>query len=442
MDAFVLYISPLQDTTDTLSPDLHQKRKRSITDNPSGSPKRTNEGQDTHNTPSITYNATPFLRGLGGPSPSYPPSPSLEELQQRKATEIETHFPSRPTDAEGRTNYPRDKYLLTEMPDIHDEHPMGPLEGVATEQIYAWLSIETGKILVRPFDSGVLYQPNQAPIARELMAAIREITGSPHISVATPIIGERKTKAPANAGRSAKPKQPIAFLVHDLTADDVTTLLSRPIWASKELTFQTFPFPTGRPRFMFTIENLTTQSEEHVRDLVAEIWGDEATTDFLGEILANFPDGEQPNLRREILSFLDSIQIRRLDIKSGGGLADPHFNVYADSSAVSDVNTWLDIRDFLRNRVYRSMILGTGRAIATKFHCGLCHGKDHPRGLCPFPRIPGWKGPTSSPPKAIRNYTEQSRGENTPRFVKARNRNEGANHGRNASRSLPHRYQK
>jgi hypothetical protein len=69
-----------------------------------------------------------------------------------------------------------DKYLMAEMPEIHDEHAMGPLKGITANQMHAWLAIQSGKVLIRPFDTIANYQPNQTNVARELMTTIKEIT--------------------------------------------------------------------------------------------------------------------------------------------------------------------------------------------------------------------------------------------------------------------------
>ena len=38
------------------------------------------------------------------------------------------------------------------------------------------------------------------------------------------------------------------------------------------------------------------------------------------------------------------------------------------------------------------MECGKGNVKETNYKCRLCHGCDHLRGLCPFPKIRGWNG--------------------------------------------------
>jgi hypothetical protein len=47
----------------------------------------------------------------------------------------------------------------------------------------------------------------------------------------------------------------------------------------------------------------------------------------------------------------------------------------------------------LAERSYYNSKFGQRHNLITPNHCGLCHGIDHLRGICPFPGIDGWKGP-------------------------------------------------
>ena len=79
------------------------------------------------------------------------------------------------------------KYMNAIMPEIQDEAPLSLLEGINKEQLLAWLQTATGKVLARPFDVEVKHQPNQAEIAKTLIAVANDITGQSNIAVAAPI---------------------------------------------------------------------------------------------------------------------------------------------------------------------------------------------------------------------------------------------------------------
>jgi len=69
------------------------------------------------------------------------------------------------------------------------------------------------------------------------------------------------------------------------------------------------------------------------------------------------------------------------------------FNIYTNGNIIDDTKSWKKIREHLAERRYQNNHLGTGVTEIAPHHCGLCHGADHPQGLCPFPSIEGWKGP-------------------------------------------------
>ena len=86
-------------------------------------------------------------------------------------------------------------------------------------------------------------------------------------------------------------------------------------------------------------------------------------------------------------------------MRSEGGQEDPHYNIYANGEVIQNNTTWLELRRFLRSRVYRSNYHGDGRAMQSDYVCSLCHGHNHPRGLCLFPHVPGWNGGGCNPKK-------------------------------------------
>jgi len=93
-----------------------------------------------------------------------------------------------------------------------------------------------------------------------------------------------------------------------------------------------------------------------------------------------------------IQMFLDSMWVEMLETKGQGSFKKPTFNVHADSSYINNPNAWLNIRSHLATRDYYSSKFRHGRNVSPPNHCGLCHRIGHPRGMCPFPGIEGWKG--------------------------------------------------
>lgn len=295
----------------------------------------------------------------------------------------------------------QDKYTSGIMPKIHDEDPASLLAGLDKNQINSWLSIATGKVLVRPFDAEVKYQPNHVRIAKSILAAAKEITGATEAAVAPPTPEQK-------VARLRKSRHPITFLIHEISKADEEILLSREVWSSKEITFQVSPINVKKPDFMFTLTGFVTDSIELVNSCVTETWSDETTDKFLRKLANDAPtEIEKQDRLNEMIEFLESASVQLLDIKREGGQTDPHFNIYADGEVIEDHKLWIELRKFLKGRVYRSATIGEGKATRVDFVCGLCHSHDHPRGLCLFPHVQGWNGGGRNP--RFLNRTEPRR---------------------------------
>ncbi|KAH9017331.1 hypothetical protein EDB83DRAFT_2321061 [Lactarius deliciosus] len=227
-------------------------------------------------------------------------------------------------------NNPLDRYTEGPMPEIHERDPMMLLADLDSMQIQSWLDLPTGKVLARPFDQDVNYQPNHISIAKTLLTAAKEITGAATATVGTPI---RDKYAPKGRGH----RHPITFLIHDISKKDTEFLLERRVWSSKDITFQVAPVNVKCPVFLFTLTDFTTNSPEHIAADLAEAWGDPIT----------------------------SVTVRHLDVRSGGGREDPHFNIYANGELIEDDETWLELRDHLRSRPYKTPLHGYASATDT-----------------------------------------------------------------------------
>ena len=287
-------------------------------------------------------------------------------------------------------------YTDADMPTIHDEVPLALLEGLSKDQLIKWLQTLTGKVLARPFDTEVKHQPNHVEIAKSLIAAANEITGQANVAVAAPIRDKNNPDVR---------KHPITFLIHNLTPSGVRTLIDRKVWSSSDISFQISPLNPEKPDFLFTLTGLLAPEPSHVQNLLEAACRDSVTESFVKDLVQRTHLWKRPQLSLDLENFLNSISVTDLGIKSKGGKNDPHYNVYADSKTIKDDQTWSEIRDFLKMRAYPSHLYGRGAAKKRPFYCSLCHGSDHLRGLCPFPKIPGWNGGKRHPaPPAHSNF--------------------------------------
>jgi len=86
------------------------------------------------------------------------------------------------------------------------------------------------------------------------------------------------------------------------------------------------------------------------------------------------------------------MSVKILETKHQGGYRKPKFNIYMNGNFINDTSAWSSIRSHLLERSYYSSKFGQGLNVIALHHCRLCHSVDHPRGMCPFPKLDGWMG--------------------------------------------------
>ena len=192
----------------------------------------------------------------------------------------------------------------------------------------------------------------------------------------------------------SKSKTPTSFLIYNITQEQAAFLLERKVWSSRAITFRVAPFEFTCPSFLFAIKELSTLQPKDVYPIVKSVWESEATRVFVETLINDTPDDEKEKTIHDIRLLLSSMSLERLDIKEVGNNLCLRFNVYTDCNNFTKDKIWERLRTFLREAVYISpMEALPASTVKIPFICTCCHGVDHPRGLCPFPSLPGWNGP-------------------------------------------------
>lgn len=279
---------------------------------------------------------------------------------------------------------PPKKYTEATMPTIYDAYPSAPLQHMDSDLVDTWENYPGHKLLAHPFD-GKACSRNLDGVKFKIFSAVLEITNSQSPGLSPP----RPSQAAIEAGFT-----PTCFLIYDLTEDDRQLLLERSVWSSTNVTFHVTSFNPTCPDFLFSIKGFGTNRTEDVCQIVHSVWHDDETESFLDTITESFPRGERANAKQAISRFIASMWVTLLPVKQSGNILAPQFNVYANGSLILRQAVWTRLREYLADRVYASSLLGNGTTEITPFHCGICRSVDHPMGLCPFPDIKGWNGPS------------------------------------------------
>jgi len=274
------------------------------------------------------------------------------------------------------------------MPPVHDVHPTSIFRFIDLKQIGEWEEYVAGKVIAIPFDTEARDLSRHDHIRSRIFAAASEITQSREVGVSPPI--------PEDKDKNTK-RVPTSFLIYNLSPPQCEALLERSTWSSLDITFRVAPLEPTRPSFLFAITKLSTLATGDILEMVQKVWQDPDTLNFLQSIILEAPPGEREDESRRLNDFIISLTVARMDIKEKKNTPAPHYNVYAKGNHIRNHLTWVRIRAYLANRTYASNMQGCATTNTKPFSCGVCHSTDHPRGLCPFPELPGWNGPPRRP---------------------------------------------
>ena len=280
------------------------------------------------------------------------------------------------------------QFMRCTMPPINDAHPTAPFDYIEVKTIKEWDSFPTFKLIATPFGFEARQQLKHNSIRIRLLAAVAEITSSRRAGVSAP--------GPTDRIIRARRRTPRAFLIHSLTREQYISLMKQKVWVSADIAFRVLPTKPNCPDFLFTIINLSSLDTDEVAKMVRSIWQREDTIAGIHEIIHS-TSPSPINQLMNLPSFIASMWVECLNIKEDGGRLTPHYNVYAPGRLFPDHKVWNRVRGLLARIPYNTLLLGAGEAKLALYHCNLCHAADHPRGLCPFPRIQGWIGPSGLP---------------------------------------------
>ncbi|KAJ3771152.1 hypothetical protein FB446DRAFT_804780 [Lentinula raphanica] len=196
-------------------------------------------------------------------------------------------------------------------------------------------------------------------------------------------------------------------------------------------------FPPMNDHFLALIEGLTFENNEEEAEECAEFirhaLRDNAKIKQL--ILTKAPVSTPPLPPNVVFgNWLDSLYVTPLVIGRSGPKPDP--DAVEPEEPLFDIGWRLFGRPFTNSvphqkklqLLLRSLRLShphMGMAVfkTQPYRCGICRGVDHPIGLCPFPEMNEWFGPTL---QSIREADARQRSQNS----RGRSRGRGNNRGR------------
>ncbi|EPQ49852.1 hypothetical protein GLOTRDRAFT_134534 [Gloeophyllum trabeum ATCC 11539] len=257
-------------------------------------------------------------------------------------------------------------------------------------QLETW-SLQQNKFMatVFNFDSAkAAIEAEMQQVAATLKAVIGEIMGGAnnpvvdHVGVAMPIASDLTSA------------HPTSLLVFNVPTEYLELILKQRVWAHEKITLVAWPMSDDVPfpLMLFILGGFTTTDPEAVKTIVTNTWLSEPACWQIAAIISDDLGTDEGNLITVTETFVRSLRVIRLDLHFRGGTPFHQYQICAETP-VFQPTTWFTLREYLFKLKYPSSLYGCGAAVDF-YSCALCHSVAHPKGLCLFPTITNWKGPS------------------------------------------------
>jgi hypothetical protein len=198
-----------------------------------------------------------------------------------------------------------------------------------------------------------------------------------------------------------------------LSTNNAAKLIKQHCWATTHIGFLVYTAETIIPSYIGAIQGFNTSNDEdvsNVHDLVLQTLRNSEVLTIIDETVSSCPtvSGFAPIIGTD--EILHSLEISVIHIRSQGGTLHPIANLYLRWPFDND-NTWSHLTALVAKTEYQDSLLSTG-TYYTGWTCTICHGVNHPSGLCPFLLVLGWI--KASPIQSITEFQNQGRNSKTP----------------------------
>jgi hypothetical protein len=170
------------------------------------------------------------------------------------------------------------------------------------------------------------------------------------------------------------------------------------------------------------------------------------TSDLLGLVKRTFCNSEVASIIAEAVratgagihldpagraqEIISTLRVAIIRICSQGGRPRPIANLYIEWPFDND-EAWSQLTASVARTNYQDSLLGSG-LYHPGWTCTICHGADHPLGLCPLPLVPGWIRAIPIPPIIeYRNQLRNPNGQTFGRQPRGQGQTGGGNRGGN-----------
>jgi hypothetical protein len=276
------------------------------------------------------------------------------------------------------------------FPTIHARTSTHVFENIAEHQQLDWLNLTSTRLFIQPLMHGYYPADIAQEIASRLKEAIENMLDIPNVKVAPPI---------ADVTPPAADRAPFTYLVHNISTSTYSRLLEQHIWISPKIGFVVYSSKTTMPSYLGALKGINITDNQDVamfRDFVIEIFWRGEVAQLLAEMSGRGSNFPEMDVESRVTTILKTFTIRPIEVKTKGSGTVTWINLYLDCPTESD-DDWGLLVDAVSETKFEHSLLGAG-LYDRGWTCHVCHGADHPTGLCPFPNVPGWFQPIPIPP--------------------------------------------
>ena len=287
------------------------------------------------------------------------------------------------------------------FPDVFIDFSDPAQDNQVHDQATVWDNLDDNDAIVAVVhSSGILStnRNNASVLIPNLTAnVINDYLGITNIWVSTP--------KPLDASVAAN-GPPHRLLIFGTTRRNLEILLKQRCLSTPSITMSFKPKRPFLP-YICSIEGLMNQDPQAIRDIILEHLQHRTNALKILHVASQFPPLRQLSLHNAFSAIIKLITIMRLDALARGEVPTPIYNIYGDLPS-DDRDIWSAWRDLFVTLDYQDDFMGL-RRLRVFAPCGICHGCDHFRGLCPFPQIDGWNGPKLPERPFSKNSSSQRR---------------------------------
>jgi hypothetical protein len=268
------------------------------------------------------------------------------------------------------------------FPVVYGRNPTHAFDNIDLTQITAWMDLEGPLVFVQPLFHGFYPSAIAQEIVGILQSTIKDLFGCEKPKVAAPM---------ASSTPPTVDHAPYTYLLRNIPPEVAAKLIDQRCWATEKIGFLVYTAEAITPTYLGAIEGLNPTDDDDVMEvkaLIARTLAQGEVGAIIAEISTCDPDLVGLGAPERVDKIVKTLRINVISIRASRGSLRPIINMYLDCPFGSDMD-WNRLLDAVTKTKFRHVLLGIGN-ILRGWTCTICHGADHPSGLCPLPSVPGW----------------------------------------------------